>query len=242
MRTLIIIIFLIVFFIISLPLFLIEWIIGKFNPHAKDISSLRFVQFAFKMINFISGVKTTVIGFENIPKDEPVLFIGNHHGFFDVIISYSMMQRPTGFVSKKEFEKVPLFNIWMRYLHCLFIDRENIREGMKTILKGIDEIKSGVSIAIFPEGTRNEGDGIMPFKEGSFKIAEKSGCKIIPMVQNNTNAVFEDHLPWVRRTHTIIEFGSPIDISTLSKEDQKSIGAYTRRIMLEMYEKNKSLL
>lgn len=240
-RTLLIIIFLIIFFIISIPLFLIEWLIGKINPHAKDISSLRIVQAAFKIICFIGGIHTTVIGYENIPKDKPVLFIGNHRGFFDTIISYSMMPGITGFVAKKEIEKVPLLRVWMRYLHCLFLDRDNIKEGLKTILKGIDEVKSGVSMVIFPEGTRNKGEGIMPFKEGSFKIAEKSGCLIIPMVQNNTSAAFEDHMPFVRRTHTVIEFGTPIDISTLSKEERKAIGAYTHDIMLKMYEKNQSL-
>ena len=148
----------------------------------------------------------------------------------------------TGFVAKKEIEKVPLLRVWMRYLHCLFLDRANIKEGLKTILKGIDEVKAGISMVIFPEGTRNKGDGIMPFKEGSFKIAEKSGCLIIPMVQNNTSAAFEDHFPFIRRTHTIIEFGTPIDLTTLSKEDRKAIGAYTHSIMLKMYEKNQSLV
>lgn len=241
-RTLLIIIFLIIFFIISIPLFLIEWLIGKINSHAKDISSLRIVQTAFKIIRFIGGIHTTVIGYENIPKDKPVLFIGNHRGFFDTIISYSMMPGITGFVAKKEIEKVPLLRVWMRYLHCLFLDRANIKEGLKTILKGIDEVKAGISMVIFPEGTRNKGDGIMPFKEGSFKIAEKSGCLIIPMVQNNTSAAFEDHFPFIRRTHTIIEFGTPIDLTTLSKEDRKAIGAYTHSIMLKMYEKNQSLV
>ena len=242
LRLILIVIFLVIFFIISLPLFVIEWLIGKFNPHAKDISSLRIVQSAFKVILFIGGVKTTIVGFDNIPKDEPVLFVGNHRSFFDVIISYSMMPHLTGFVSKKEIEKIPLLRTWMRYLYCLFLDRSNIKEGLKTILSGIDNIKNGISIVIFPEGTRNDEDGIKRFKQGSFKIAEKSGCKIIPMVQNNTSAVFEEHFPRIKRTHTVIEFGTPIDISTLEEEQRKAIGAYTHDIMLEMYEKNKALV
>ncbi|MGN0408294.1 MAG: lysophospholipid acyltransferase family protein [Bacteroides sp.] len=242
LRFILIILFLTIFFIISLPLFAIEWLIGKFNPHAKDISSLRIVQAAFKVVLFIAGVKTTVIGFENIPKDEPVLFVGNHRGFFDVVISYSMMPNLTGFISKNEIKKVPILRTWMLYLHCLFLDRNNIKEGLKTILSGIEDVKNGISIVIFPEGTRNDEDGIKRFKQGSFKIAEKSGCKIIPMVQNNTSAVFEDHFPRVKRTHTVIEFGTPIDISTLEEEQRKAIGAYTHDIMLEMYEKNKALV
>lgn len=242
LKTIFIAVFLLIFFIISIPVFAVEWLIGKFNPHARDISSLRIVQAAFKTILFVCGIKTTVIGIENIPKDKPVLFIGNHRSLFDAVISYSLMPNITGYIAKKEIEKIPFLRVWMRYLHCIFLDRDNIKEGLKSILLGIEKVKNGISITIFPEGTRNSGDGILPFKEGSFKIAQKSGCMLIPMVQNNTEAAFEDHFPKVKRTHTVIEFGAPIDISALSKEDQKALGAYTHNIMLEIYEKNKALV
>ena len=70
-------IFLILYLILSIPVFFVEWLIGKFNPHARDISSLRIVQWGFKVILKMTGVKVTVIGEENVPN-EPVLFIGNH--------------------------------------------------------------------------------------------------------------------------------------------------------------------
>lgn len=243
-RFIIIVLFLGIFFILSIPVFFVLWLIGKINPKAKAKSSLKIVQCAFKVVIFISGVKTTVIGFENIPKDEPVLFIGNHRGFFDIAIAYSMMPGLTGFVAKKEMNKVPFLRVWMRYVNCLFLDRDNIKEGLKTILQGIEYVKKDkVSIVIFPEGTRNKDDeNIKPFKEGSFKIAEKSGCKIIPMVQNNTDAAFEKQFPRVRKVHTVIEFGKPIVLNELSKEDQKTIGSYTHRIMVDMYENNKNLV
>ena len=188
-RLILVCIFLLIIFVLSLILFPIEWLIGRISPKAKDISSLRFVQFVFKVILFLSGVSTTVIGLENIPKDEPVVFIGNHRGFFDTVVSYSRMPRLTGFIAKKEMQKVPFIRLWMKYLHCLFMDRSNPREGLKTILSGVEQINNGISIVIFPEGTRNKGDGIMPFHGGSFKLADKSNCKIIPMVQNNTENV-----------------------------------------------------
>ena len=65
------------FLILSIPILLVEWIIGKFAPMAKDISSLRIVQFMFRFILWITGAKVTVIGEENVPKDTPVLYIGN---------------------------------------------------------------------------------------------------------------------------------------------------------------------
>lgn len=242
-RLILILLFLILFFIVGIPVSLVELIIGKFNEHARDISSLRYVQFGFKGILFLAGTKTKVIGFENIPKDEPVLFVGNHRSYFDVCIAYSMMPDLTGFVAKKEMEKVPFLSMWMRFVHCLFLDRVDLRAGLKTILQGIDYIKNGISIAIFPEGTRNRTeDNLLPFKEGSFKLAEKSGCKIIPMVQNNTENCWEAHFPKVRKNHTVIEFCKPVDIKSLDKEQKKFIGEYVRGIIDETYEKNKSLV
>lgn len=242
-RLVLIVIFLVIFFLFSIPMFGIEWIIGKINKRAKDISSLRIVQWAFKVILFLSGVRTKVIGLENIPKDEPVLFVGNHKSNFDIIISYAKMPNLTGFVAKKEIEKIPLLRTWMRYLYCLFLDRKDIKEGLKTILKGIDQIKHGISMVIFPEGSRNSfEDGMRPFKEGSLKLAEKSGCKIIPMVQNNTQEIMETHSPRIKRTRTVLEFGEPIDLKELSAEDRKFAGAYIQKIIEAKYMENKKLL
>ena len=89
-RLIFVVLFLILFLILSLPVMLVEWIIGKVNPNLRDYSSLRIVQWAFKVILLLAGVDVTVIGEEHIP-DEPVLYIGNHRSFFDVPITYSRL-------------------------------------------------------------------------------------------------------------------------------------------------------
>ena len=104
-RFICIVIFLILYLILTIPVLLVEWILGKFNPHARDISSLRIVQWGFKVILRMSGVKATVIGEENIP-DEPVLFIGNHRSYFDILLTYSRCKRPTGYVAKNDDEQI----------------------------------------------------------------------------------------------------------------------------------------
>ena len=142
-------VFLILYLILSIPVFLVEWIIGKFNRRAKDISSLRIVQWGFKVILKMTGVTTTVIGEENVP-DEPVLFIGNHRSYFDILLTYSRCRRLTGYVAKKEMEKIPLLSTWMKNLYCLFLDRDNMREGLKTILQAIDYVKNGIFHLHFP--------------------------------------------------------------------------------------------
>ena len=235
--------FLILYLILSIPVFFVEWLIGKFNPHARDISSLRIVQWGFKVILKMTGVEVTVIGEENVPKDQPVLYIGNHRSYFDIIITYARCPRLTGYISKKEMEKVPLLRMWMRRLHCLFIDRKDVKEALKTILAGIDNVKNGISMCIFPEGTRNKTDELMlPFKEGSFKIAEKSGCPIIPMAITNSADVLEAHMPRVKKTHVILEYGKPIYPNELDKETKKKLGAYCQNMIAEMLVKNQELV
>lgn len=237
------VIFVVSFLILSIPILIIEWILGKFNMNAKNRSCLAIVNWAFRCCLFISGVKVTVIGEENVPKDIPVLYIGNHRSFYDILLTYTRVPRPTGYIAKKEMEKIPLLNLWMRNLHCLFLDRVNIKEGLKTILEGIEKAKSGISICIFPEGTRNKvNDTFLPFHDGSFKIAQKSGCPVVPISLNNTSAVFENQFPKIKKTHVVIEYGAPIYIKDLEKEDQKAIGAYMQNVIKTMYFKNKDLV
>lgn len=235
-------VFLILYLILSIPVFLVEWIIGKFNRRAKDISSLRIVQWGFKVILKMTGVTTTVIGEENIP-DEPVLFIGNHRSYFDILLTYSRCRRLTGYVAKKEMEKIPLLSTWMKNLYCLFLDRDNMKEGLKTILQAIDYVKNGISICIFPEGTRNRTDApLLEFHAGSLKIAEKAQCPIVPMTIANAEQIFEAHSPCIRKTKVIIEYGEPIETKNLDRTQQKALTSQVVARISETYEKNMKLL
>lgn len=233
------------YLILSIPILLAEWVVGKFNPRAKDISSLRIIQTVFRFILKVTGADITIIGHENVPKDQAVLYIGNHRSFFDILLTYVHCPDLTGYVAKKEMAPIPLLSIWMRYLHCLFLDRKDIKEGMKTILTAIEKVKNGISICIFPEGTRNKGDDeleLLPFHEGSFKIATKSGCPIIPMAISNSAEIFENHFPKIKPCKVVVEYGKPIYPEQLSKEDKKRLGEYTQGIILEMLKKNQEMV
>jgi len=239
-RFLLIAIVVVGFLILSIPILMIEWLIGKFNRNFRDRTSLHIVQNVFKIVLFIAGTKITVIGEEKVPKDVPVLYVGNHHSFFDILITYSRCPGLTGYVAKKEMLKIPLLSHWMKYLYCLFLDRDNIKAGLKTILLGIEQINRGISMCIFPEGTRNKGSDseMLPFKEGSLKMAEKTGCAIIPMAMNNTSEIFENHFPKIKSCHIILEYGNPIYAKELPKEDRKFLGAYCQNIIQEMVNHN----
>ncbi len=239
-RFIIIILFLVLFLILSIPLLIAEWIIGKFNRPLKDRSSLAIVSWGFRQIARLSGTRVIAIGEENIPKDTAVLYVGNHRSFFDIVLTYGRMTSLTGFVSKKEMNRYPLLSHWMRNVHCLFLDRDNIKEGLKTILEAIEKVKNGISIFIFPEGTRNKtNDTFLPFHAGSFKIAEKGNVPIIPVTIVNSAAVFEDHLPKVKKATVVIEYGKPVYLDELDKETRKNISTYVLQIISDTYFKNK---
>ena len=234
-RTILIALTLFLYLVLLLPVLGIEWIYHKINPEKADYQQLRMVQAAFRLMLKMTGARIQVIGEENVPKDRAVLYVGNHKSYFDILLTYSRVPRLTGYVAKKEMESFPILSIWMKRLHCLFLDRKDIKQGLKTILTGIDLIKNGISVCIFPEGTRNKSnDRLLPFKEGSLKMAEKTGCPIIPFAITNSSKLFEDHMPFVRPCNIIIEYGKPIYPAELPKEEKKFLGAYCRKQIEDM--------
>ncbi|WP_138418731.1 lysophospholipid acyltransferase family protein [Aquibacillus sediminis] len=159
--------------------------INKLNKAGKNKEKLELMDnIILKCTNNlikISGADLTITGAENIPLDEPVLYVANHQGNMDIPILYSTAPRSMAFVAKKEMEKIPLLGYWMKERGCVFIDRDNARSSLKAINQAIDSLKSGHSIAIFPEGTRSKGPEMGDFKAGSLRIAIKAGVKVVPV-------------------------------------------------------------
>lgn len=226
-RFLLIALLLFLYLLLGIPVLLVEKLVAKINPHARDISCLRMVQWAFKLMLWITGADISYIGRENVPKDRAVLYVGNHNSYFDILLTYSQCPGLTGYVAKSEMLRYPLLRDWMKRLYCVFLDRSDLRAGMQMILTCIDYIKNGISICIFPEGTRSKDGQMQPFHEGSLKMAAKTGCPIIPMAISNSAQIFENHMPFVRPCKVIVEYGAPVYPKELSKEDQKFLGAYT---------------
>lgn len=224
----------------------IFWLYGKLiNQEKADLIQLRMIQWVFKVLHVLAGIHLTVIGEENVPTDEPVLYVANHRSMVDIVITYARCPRLTGFVAKDVVNKVPALRAWMKRLHCEFLNREDVKEGLKTILSCIDKVKRGISIFIFPEGTRNknkeDSSDIGEFKDGSFKIASKTGCKIVPVAITGSNQIFEDHFPIIKASNVILEYGQPITFKELDKEDQKHVGAYFQKQIQGMLVEHQNL-
>ena len=181
-------------------------------------------------------------GEDNLPEEGPVIYIANHSSIFDAVVLAHVIKEPCIFIGKKEVSKMPLINVWFDALGCIYIDREDKRQSLECILKGINELKSGQSIIIFPEGTRTMGDEMKPFKEGSFKLATKSGVPIVPIALRNTHKVFEEHNR-VKKAKVQMNIGKMISTKDLDREGQqklpKQVEECVKNLLQELIEQEK---
>ena len=227
------------YLVLFIPVMLILLLVRKFRPDISTAVAQGMVSAVFRLMIFITGSKVEVRGSENIPKDGGVLFVSNHRSYFDILTGFGYTKKPLGFVAKYEMIHAPLLKQWMELVNCLFLNRQDIKQGLKTIIKGIDQVKSGVSVWICPEGGRNmnpDVTNVKEFKEGSLKIAEKGKVPVIPVAIYGTYEIWEEHLPYMRKSKVIIEYGKPIIIDELPDAEKKKLGAYTRSKIVEMLE------
>lgn len=189
-----------------------------------------------------ASMEISTKGEENLPKQGPALYVANHSSIFDTVLLVNTIKEPCIFIGKKEVAKMPLINKWFDALGCIYIDREDKRQSLECILKGISELKSGQSIILFPEGTRTMGDEMKPFKEGSFRLATKTGVPIVPIAFRHTDKVFEEYKR-VKKTKVQMNIGPIIETKHLDKEGQqklpKQVEECVKGLLQELIEQEK---
>ncbi len=176
--------------------------------------------------NFILNLVNARIkleGKEHLPQ-VPCLFVANHQGFFDIPIIISSLNRTVGFIAKKEITKIGLLTYWMRQINCVFMNRQNIRESIKSINEGIKVLKSGHSMVVFPEGTRSKGPKIGEFKKGSLKLALKSKVPIVPIAIDGSYRLREGNKHSILKPADVkMTICEPIYIDNMSKEELSNL-------------------
>lgn len=232
--------FVIITLIVSIPILLILWLFGLIAPHARDLAARQVVHFFFWGVIKISGIDITYIGLDRIPKDRGVVFISNHRGVFDIVTTYNKFPGITGYLAKIELSRIPLFGLWMKFVHCIFVDRSNHEKATESLRLGAEELKQGISCYVFPEGTRNKGEAtqLLPFKGGAFKIAEHARCPIVPIAITGTREIFETQFPRVIPRHVTIEFCDPIDTTNVPSGAFRDVSDQCEKIIVEAVKRN----
>ena len=182
----------------------------------------------------VTGVQLVVEGLENIPKDTPCVFVGNHRSYYDIPLLLAGLDAPHGILAKEELGKIPLLNRWMKLLGCVFVKRDDVRASVKALNDATAIVQSGRSFIIFPEGTRYKGEegGAGEFKNGAFRIAVKTGVPVVPVAISGARALFEAHGNRAVPGPVRIRVLPPIRTAGMSKAEQKQLPDAVRQTIL----------
>lgn len=176
------------------------------------------------MIDLVGNKKTVmnVKGAENIPKEGSVVFVANHQSYLDIPLIISSSGMVMGFIAKYEILRVPMLSGWMKLLQCVFLKRKSPHQSVEAMNKGVETIKKGYSLVIFPEGHRSRSNEIKQFHHGSFKLAFRSGVPIIPVTIDGSFHLYEEHKKPMPGTVNIT-FHPPVQTAGLTREQQNEI-------------------
>lgn len=158
------------------------------------------------------------------------IYIANHQNNYDMITTSNILKRHTITVGKKSILWIPFVGLLYWLSGNLLIDRSNRSQAHHTITLATKQYKKqGVSIWIFPEGTRSRGRGLMPFKTGAFHAAIVAGVPIVPICVSTTNGKI--NLNRWNNGRVIVEMMTPIDTKTYGKENVRELAAYCHKLM-----------
>jgi 1-acyl-sn-glycerol-3-phosphate acyltransferase len=189
-------------------------------------------------ILFSAGVKLQIEGLEKIDKSKSYIYMGNHQSYFDVFSIFSAIPQTVRFMAKKELFKIPLFG-WALYTSgTIRIDRSNRSKAISSMNNALDKIRNGVSVVVFPEGTRSEDGKIREFKKGGFVIALKGEIPIIPISISGSRFILQKHSNKIHPGKIKIVFGDPINTKDFGYQERENLGNYVRDIIVKNYDEH----
>ncbi|MBZ4646415.1 MAG: 1-acyl-sn-glycerol-3-phosphate acyltransferase [Petroclostridium sp.] len=231
-RTIICFIYFFIYLIITLPLLMKVIVLDKQNKIAdRDELVYRVAGNWARLLVKLSGSEVKVIGHENVPKDGPVLFVSNHQGNFDIPILIGFIDKPKAFISKIEVRKLPIIRTWMYYMNCIFIKRGDARKALEAINQGVEVLKEGYSLVIFPEGTRSKDGNLGEFKPGSLKLATKSGMPIVPVTIKGSYKIMKKNSFSVHPAYVEIIISPAVSPDIIAAKDSKDLAEMIKNII-----------
>ena len=185
-----------------------------------------------RLVMQVLRIKMHITGEDKLPK-EKFLFVCNHRGAMDPLVTMGVLKKYNlGFVAKKELFKIPVISRLMHSRFCLNLSRGDVKESAKVILRAGEIIKTDLaSMGIYPEGTRNHEDEMLPFKHGAFKIAKKAECPIVVATIRNTEHIMKN-APF-KRTHVYLDYIGIIDKETVAENTTVALSGIAREMMVE---------
>ena len=169
--------------ILGPPILLFSWIVNKHDL------VYPWASFGARMWLRLSGVRIKVRGLELLDPKQTYVFVSNHRSYLDTAAIFVYTGRRIGVLAKKELLKVPVLGVGMGFVNVMAIDRTNRESAIRTTEAASKRIQSGVSFAVFVEGTRAKPGELLPFKKGAFYMARQAGVPVVPVAIKNSDVL-----------------------------------------------------
>ena len=183
------------------------------------------------LLTVLSRIRLRVSGTELLPEGRWLLVCNHRSGFDPIVTGWALRRHEMAFISKPANFRIPIVGPVIHKAGFLPIDRENDRAALRTILTAAERLRQGpLSYAIYPEGTRNTGPGLLPFRNGAFKIAQKAGVPIVIACIRDSDSV-KDRFPW-RSTTVRIKICRVLDAETVKNSKTNDIGEEVQRCII----------
>ncbi len=195
---------------------------------------LRAVKKWATFITKIAKMNIEVQGLEKIPTDRPVLFTPNHQSYADIpVLLHVLKDFNFGFLMRKSLNKFFAIEQISHILKCVPIVQDNPRDSMLGIRKTVEQINSGMSMVVFPEGKRGYSNTPDKFFNGAFKIVQKTGVTVVPIYMRNIFKVFEGNENVIAPADIKITILDPIETHKMTREEVKLLHDKVYNVILD---------
>jgi len=234
MRTL----WVILFAIISTFFFALTAIIsGIFNPYSKFSNAV--VRTWARSILWASGIRVHINGPRQLRPNQPAVYMANHQSAFDILATVVAIPGTVRFIAKKELFRIPVFAQGMRRVGMISIDRGNSQAAQQSLAEAAEKMKKGVSVIIFPEGTRSRDGQIHRFKKGGFVLAIKGQFPIIPTVIKGSFNIMKKKSLKLSKGQITVDFLPAVSTAGMTFTDRNALHNTVSRIIAEDFKREK---
>lgn len=184
-------------------------------------------------ILFVSRISVTVKGISNLNPSESYIYMSNHLSNFDIPLLLAHLPVQFRWLAKAELFRIPIFGLALKRAGYIRIDRANLRSAITSLKRAADIIRDGVSVLIFPEGTRSRDGKLRPFKKGGFVMAMNSGVSIVPVVLHGTWEIMSKTGLRIEPGNAVLEILPPIDVSAYAGRSKEDLIVKVRDVMMD---------
>ncbi|MCI0613855.1 1-acyl-sn-glycerol-3-phosphate acyltransferase [bacterium] len=193
--------------------------------------ALRLSKLLDRIVMSIAGTRIITEGSEKVDLKRGCVYVLNHRSLMDSLVAFYALPGDLRFLAKKELYKIPLVNFALRTMGMIEVDRSNPEAAANSIDRAVSHLQNGKSVAMFPEGTRNRGEGLLSFKKGAFVLAIKAQVPIVPVVLIGAEKSIAPDTIFLYPATIRMIFHDPIDTKGMDLEQRNELLEQTRHVM-----------